>query len=110
MGSIPVGGLGKFFFRVIRLENASSLFSLYPSRHSIYHLNEPLINRFGGPLIVFSHGLSKNLFNWPRKLTNSAQLFTATYAFYTSLLTFLRTQSQSVRVEKSCETGNLPTF
>ena len=32
----PVGGLGKFFFRVIRLENASSLFSLYPSRHSIY--------------------------------------------------------------------------
>ena len=27
MGSIPVGGLGKFFFRVIRLENASSLFS-----------------------------------------------------------------------------------
>ena len=38
MGSIPVGGLGKFFFRVIRLENAFSLFSLYPSRHSIYHL------------------------------------------------------------------------
>ena len=27
MGSIPVGGLEKFFFRVIRLENASSLFS-----------------------------------------------------------------------------------
>ena len=38
MGSIPVGGLGKLLFRVIRLENASSLFSLYPSRHSIYHL------------------------------------------------------------------------
>ena len=32
MGSIPVGGLG-----IIWLENASSLFSLYPSRHSIYH-------------------------------------------------------------------------
>ena len=31
-------GLRKFFFWVFRLENASSLFTLYPSHQSIYHL------------------------------------------------------------------------
>ena len=31
-------GLRKFFFSVFRLENASSLFTLYPSHQSIYHL------------------------------------------------------------------------
>ena len=37
MGSTPVGGLcRKFFFWIFRLENASSLFTLYPSHQSIY--------------------------------------------------------------------------
>ena len=31
-------GLRKFFFWVFRLENASSLFTLYPSHQSIYHI------------------------------------------------------------------------
>ena len=39
-GFNPRWGLRKFFFGVFRLENASSLFTLYPSHQSIYHRDE----------------------------------------------------------------------
>ena len=38
MGSTPVGDSENSFFWVFRLENVSSLFTLYPSHQSIYHL------------------------------------------------------------------------
>ena len=45
MGSTPVRGSEKFFFWVFRLENASSLFTLYPSQQSIYHLFKKLVTK-----------------------------------------------------------------
>ena len=38
MGSTPVGGSENSFSEYFRLENASSLFTLYPSHQSIYHI------------------------------------------------------------------------
>ena len=40
MGSTPVGARKNSFIRFVRLVNISSLFTLYPSRHSTYHLRK----------------------------------------------------------------------
>ena len=69
MGSNPVGGLRKFVFLCIRLENSSSFISLDLSHHFTYHLN--ILTYAGG-------GGRRNGWN-PRpstvKLEHRAQVF-----------------------------------